>query len=135
MANMKSIFLTIVVVFGSMASSAQSQGTDVFVNVRGDRLHFHVIKGSGLPILFEAGGGDGGSVWADVAKPVREITGATIITYDRAGFGESELGAKEPAAEKHGIENGVEELEAALKQLEYDGNSMPSYMPQGIPIS
>jgi len=112
----------IVVIFASMTSSARSQETDVFINVRGDRLHFHILKGSGIPILFEAGGGDDGTVWTNIAKPVRDITGATLITYDRAGFGRSELNANEQAVEKHGIQNGIEELEAALAQLSYNGN-------------
>ena len=118
---MKRFLFVIVVIFASMTSSARSQETDVFINVRGDRLHFHILKGSGIPILFEAGGGDDGTVWTNIAKPVGDITGATLITYDRAGFGRSELNANEQAIDKHGIQNGVEELEAALTQLSYNG--------------
>jgi hypothetical protein len=59
---MKKFLFVIVVIFASMTSSARSQETDVFINVRGDRLHFHILKGSGIPILFEAGGGDDGTV-------------------------------------------------------------------------
>jgi len=121
---MKRFFFAIVVFFGWMASSAQSQETDVFIDVRGDRLHFHILRGNGVPILFEAGGGDDGTVWTNIAKPVGDITGATLITYDRAGFGRSELNANEQAIDKHGIQNGVEELEAALTQLSYNGNIM-----------
>jgi pimeloyl-ACP methyl ester carboxylesterase len=100
---------------------AQSQETDVDVAVRGDRLHFRIYKGEGLPILFEAGGGDDSTVWAGIAKPLHEITGATLITYDRAGFGRSELAGRNQAVDAHGIENGVEELDEALHQLGYDG--------------
>src|SRR5215472_191347 len=121
---MKRFFFAIAVFFASVASSARSQETDVFINVRGERLYFHVLKGSGTPILFEAGGGDDGTVWANITKPVHDITGATLITYDRAGFGRSELNAKEQAVDEHGIRNGIEELEAALSQLGYDGNIM-----------
>jgi hypothetical protein len=99
-------------------------GDDVFIETRGDRLHVHILKGSGVPILFEAGGGDDGAVWTNITKPVHNITGATVITYDRAGFGESELNAKEQAIDKHGIQHGIEELEEALKQLGYSGNIM-----------
>ena len=121
---MKTLILTILVLSTLMGNSAQSQEADVFVSVRGDRLHFHILKGRGIPILFEAGGGDDSTVWADITKPIRDITGATLITYDRAGFGRSELTANDQAIDKHGIQNGVEELEAALKQLGYDGNIM-----------
>jgi pimeloyl-ACP methyl ester carboxylesterase len=103
---------------------AQSQETDINVAVHGDKLHFHVYKGNGLPILFEAGGGDDSTVWADIAKPLHSITGATLITYDRAGFGRSELGGRGKALDDHGIENGVGELEEALHHLGYDGKVM-----------
>ena len=121
---MRKLFFAIVVFFGSMTNSARSQETDIFVDVGGDRLHFHILKGSGVPILFEAGGGDDGTVWTSITKPVRDITHATVITYDRAGFGRSELNAKEQAIDKHGIQHGVEELEEALKKLGYNGNIM-----------
>ena len=123
---MKNLLFAIVVFFGfgSMANSARSQGTDDFIDVQGDRLHFRVLIGSGVPILFEAGGGDDGTVWTNITKPVRDITDATVITYDRAGFGKSELNAQQQAIDRHGIQNGIEELEAALQRLGYDGNIM-----------
>jgi len=106
------------------AQQAHSQETDVDLAVRGDKLHFHVYKGEGLPILFEAGGGDDSTVWAGIAKPLHDITGATLITYDRAGFGRSELNGRNQSVEAHGIENGVGELDEALHQLGYDGKVM-----------
>ena len=106
------------------AQQAQSQETDIDLAVRGDKLHFHVYKGEGLPILFEAGGGDDSTVWAGIAKPLHDITGATLITYDRAGFGRSELNGRNQSVEAHGIENGVGELDEALHQLGYDGKVM-----------
>lgn len=121
---MKILLFAIVVFFGSMTNSARSQETDAFIDARGDRLHFHILKGSGVPILFEAGGGDDGTVWTGITKPVRDITDATVITYDRAGFGRSELNAKEQAIDKHGIQHGIEELEEALKLLGYNRNIM-----------
>jgi len=106
------------------AQQAHSQETDIDLAVRGDKLHFHVYKGEGLPILFEAGGGDDSTVWAGIAKPLHDITGATLITYDRAGFGRSELDGRNQSVEAHGIENGVGELDEALHQLGYDGKVM-----------
>jgi pimeloyl-ACP methyl ester carboxylesterase len=121
---MERCFFAIVVFLGWTASSVRAQETDVFLDVRGDRLHFHILKGSGVPILFEAGGGDDGTVWASITKPLHDITHATMITYDRAGFGRSELNATERAVDKHGIQNGVEELEEALKRLGYNDHIM-----------
>jgi len=110
--------------FALAAQQAHSQETDVDLAVRGDKLHFHVYKGEGLPILFEAGGGDDSTVWAGIAKPLHDITGATLITYDRSGFGRSELDGRNQSVEAHGIENGVGELDEALHQLGYDGKVM-----------
>jgi hypothetical protein len=121
---MKTLILTILVLSTLAGNSAQSQETDVSIHVQGDQLHFHILKGRGIPILFEAGGGDDSTVWPDIAKPIRDITGATLITYDRAGFGRSELTANDQAIEKHGIQNGIEELEAALNHLGYNGKIM-----------
>jgi len=101
---------------------AKSQETDVMLTVRGHPLHFHILKGTGTPILFEAGGGDDATVWAGIVKPIHDITHATLITYDRAGFGRSELTPDNQAIDAHGIENGIEELEDALEQLGYNGD-------------
>jgi pimeloyl-ACP methyl ester carboxylesterase len=121
---MKTILLTILASSMLMVTSAQPQASDVFVNVRGDRLHFHIVRGPGTPILFEAGGGDDSTVWAALEGPIHQITGATLITYDRAGFGRSELNVSHRAVSDHGIENGIEELELALNHLGYNGDIM-----------
>jgi pimeloyl-ACP methyl ester carboxylesterase len=104
-----------------VAANGQSKESDIMVNVPGGRVHFHVIKGTGVPILFDAGGGDDGSVWDGILKPVSEITGATLITYDRLGFGRSEFDSAD-SSRQHGLLNGVEDLEAGLKTLGYDGD-------------
>jgi hypothetical protein len=121
---MKTILFTILASSMLMVTSAQPQASDVFVNVRGDRLHFHIVRGSGTPILFDAGGGDDSTVWDAIEGPIHQITGATMITYDRAGFGRSELNASHGAVSDHGIENGTEELELALNRLGYNGDLM-----------
>lgn len=89
------------------------------VDVGGYRLHFHVVKGSGLPILFEAGGGDDASTWNSILAPIANVTGATLITYDRAGFGSSEV-----APLDYNIIKEVEGLEIGLAKLGYAGNIM-----------
>lgn len=89
------------------------------VDVGGYRLHFHVVKGIGLPILFEAGGGDDASAWNSILTSVANVTGATLITYDRAGFGSSEV-----APLDYNIVKEVEGLESGLAKLGYAGDIM-----------
>ena len=117
--------------------NSKSQTIDTLLDVGGYRLHFRIIKGTGMPILFEAGGGNDGSIWNSLLKPVAELTRATLITYDRAGFGTSEFDST-----KHGLLAGVEALETGLRKLGYNQDScwwptllgafMPVYMQQDI---
>ena len=64
---------------------------DTLMDVGGHRLHFHIWKGKTPAILFEAGGGDNLTVWNDLLAPIYKATGATLVTYDRAGSGKSEI--------------------------------------------
>lgn len=104
--------------------SVKSQTIDTLVDVGGYRLHFHIIKGNGTPILFEGGSGADVSVWDGFLTPISNVTHATLITYDRAGFGKSELDTSTPDIDKHGILRGVEGLEKGLQKLGYDKNIM-----------
>ena len=69
--------------------STQAQTLDTLVDVGGYTLHFIIFKGKGIPILFEAGGGEDATTWNKIIRPVAERTATTLITYDRAGFGKS----------------------------------------------
>ncbi|WP_300025188.1 alpha/beta hydrolase [uncultured Maribacter sp.] len=104
----------------SLALSAHSQTIDTLVNVGGFNMHFNIMKGNGTPILFEAGGGDNSTVWAPILERIHQVTGTTLITYDRSGFGQSELNPKLKNDSDFGIENGIKELETALAKLGYD---------------
>ncbi|UOQ77586.1 alpha/beta hydrolase [Hymenobacter sp. 5516J-16] len=95
-----------------------AQTVDTLVDVGGYRLHFHIVKGQGTPILFEAGGGDDARVWEQLLKPLAQVTGTTLITYDRAGFGKSEV-SREADDTQHGILSGMQGLETGLKKLGY----------------
>lgn len=64
---------------------------DTLLDVGGHKLHFRIWRGKTPVILFESGGGDELSVWKSVLAPIHQATGATLITYDRAGFGTSEI--------------------------------------------
>ena len=102
----------------------QSQTIDTLVDVGNHKLHFNIIKGKGIPILFEAGGGSDGTVWNSILKPIAEITGATLITYDREGFGKSTINTLETEVSKHGILNSILDLETGLKKLGYNKEIM-----------
>lgn len=102
----------------------QSKTIDTLVNVGNHKLHFRIFKGKGIPILFEAGAGDDGMIWDTILKPLSEITGATLVTYDRAGFGNSTIDKLETNNSKHGILSGLDDLEAALKIIGYDKEIM-----------
>jgi len=107
-----------------VAGSGRCQTIDTLVDVGGYRLAFHIVKGKGMPILFDAGSGDDGSDFYPILKPIADVSGATLITYSRAGFGNSELDTTNQDIDKHGVLNGVEGLEAGLRKLGYDGNIM-----------
>jgi len=64
---------------------------DTLVSVGDFRLNFRVIEGGEPTVLLEAGGGMGLSEWDALAPELARRTGATIVSYDRAGFGASDL--------------------------------------------
>ena len=90
----------------------QAQTIDTLIDVGGHKLHFNILKGKGIPILFEAGNGDDGSVWQPILNDLFKATNATIITYDRAGLGKSEIDTI-----KISFKNEVKDLETALQKL------------------
>jgi pimeloyl-ACP methyl ester carboxylesterase len=108
-------YLITLAIFNS--NKLYAQNIDTLVEVGGYRLHFNIIKGSGTPILFEAGGGDDATTWKNIIHPIADSTHATLITYDRAGFGKSTFDTA-----RHGILNGIIGLETGLRKLGYDGN-------------
>jgi pimeloyl-ACP methyl ester carboxylesterase len=97
-----------------------SQTLDTLVDVGGYNMHFSIIKGQGTPILFEAGAGNDGSVWNNILEKIHAVTGTTLITYDRAGFGKSEVNPNLKNDADFGILNGIRELETGLSKLGYD---------------
>ncbi|MEU1536450.1 alpha/beta fold hydrolase [Streptomyces fagopyri] len=57
----------------------------------GHRVAFYVTKGSGSTIVLDSGGGEYSSQWKEIVPKVHAATGATVITYDRAGLGKSDI--------------------------------------------
>ena len=66
---------------------------DTLVDVGGYRMHLTVYRGTRpVTIVMESGGGASLDAWSGVEAKLAERTGATVVAYDRAGFGESGVG-------------------------------------------
>lgn len=117
---MKKLLLNISLLCFFIATNAQSKTIDTLVDVGNHKLHFKIVKGKSAPILFDSGGGNDGSVWNSILDKTSEITNATLITYDRAGFGKSTIDTLQTDESKHGIMSSIEDLEIGLKKLGYD---------------
>src|SRR5262245_20949857 len=69
---------------------------DEMVDVGGHRLRFRVAIGADVDqpvIVLESGGGLYSTQWAALQLQLTLESGATVVSYDRAGFGESDLPA------------------------------------------
>ena len=98
-----------------LAWDQQTEATEVLVSVGEHRLNFRVIEGSRPTVLLEAGGGFDSRQWNALAPRLAEATGATVVSYDRAGFGNSDL-PDTPVD----LREEVEWLWGGLGQLELD---------------
>ncbi|MBC6999128.1 alpha/beta hydrolase [Cytophaga sp. FL35] len=97
-----------------------SQKLDTLVDIGGYKMHFKIMLGEGTPILFEAGAGNDASVWNEVLEKTYKVTGTTLLSYDRSGFGQSELNPNLSKDADFGIQNGIKELEVGLSKLGFD---------------
>jgi pimeloyl-ACP methyl ester carboxylesterase len=68
-----------------------AEAVEKLVDVGGYNLNFRIIPGHGQAILLEAGGAMDSTEWNVLAPRLARETGATVIAYDRAGFGKSDL--------------------------------------------
>jgi pimeloyl-ACP methyl ester carboxylesterase len=100
--------------WGSPSTALASAPPDTLVDIGGHRLHVEVIRGD-APVAFvlESGGGADLSSWESVPESIAARTGATVVTYDRAGFGGSDLGPDDLTPPEQ-----VEDLREALDALE-----------------
>lgn len=78
----------------------------------GHRLAFHITRGNASTIVLDSGGGEDSSYWNDLVPKLRAATGATVVTYDRAGLGKSDV---VPGPWK--VDSAVSDLEAGLRKL------------------
>ncbi|MGZ5220940.1 MAG: alpha/beta fold hydrolase [Chitinophagaceae bacterium] len=103
---------------------------DTLIDLGTHKLHFVIIRAGEPTILLEAGGGSGASQWEEVQKKLANETNATIISYDRAGYGESEL-PRYP----YKIEREVEDMHKCLeiigvKKIILVGHSYGAFLSQ-----
>ena len=82
------------------------------VTVNGHHLAFHVTPGKPPVLVLDAGGGADSSYWKSIIPALAKRTGSEIITYDRAGLGDSD---EVPPPFK--MEDAVVDLLSGLKQL------------------
>ncbi len=97
------------------ASPAEPVVSEKMIKVGPVSLFFRVYAGGTPTILLESGGGDDSSQWTVFAPALAKATGATVVTYDRAGFGKSDL-----PETPYDLAQETDWLFAALKQLGLD---------------
>jgi len=97
--------------------NANSQ-VDTLVDLGSYKLHFKIIEGGGPPILFESGGGLDARQWDSISTVLHDKLNATIITYDRQGFGQSGLDTS-----KFNVLDEIKGLELGLERLGYANKS------------
>jgi len=118
---LKCALLTLAIMAPAMAPAtkpAQSaQAVEKLVDVGGYNLNFRIIPGRGSAILLESGGGMDSTEWDALAPRLAQETGATIIAYDRAGFGKSDL-----PETKYDLREDTAALWRGLRTLGFDRN-------------
>jgi pimeloyl-ACP methyl ester carboxylesterase len=97
-----------------ITQQVRSQVIDTIVTTSNYKLHFKIIKGNSMPILFEAGGGLDVTQWDSIAMTLHHAIKATLITYDRQGFGKSSMDTS-----NYTILNEIKGLEYSLRKLGY----------------
>jgi pimeloyl-ACP methyl ester carboxylesterase len=86
---------------------------DTLLDVGGYRMHLVLHRGtSPLTIVMESGGGASLDNWFGLDSTLARGTGATVVAYDRAGFGRSETGPADLTPEQQ-----VRQLNLALQRL------------------
>jgi pimeloyl-ACP methyl ester carboxylesterase len=95
-----------------LSKKIASEPQDEFVDVGHGRLRFRVIRGNSPAIVLESGGAMDSSQWNSLQPEIARLTGLAVVSYDRPGFGESELPSSPYDA---AVE--MRDLKAALKCL------------------
>jgi pimeloyl-ACP methyl ester carboxylesterase len=83
------VTLAVVGVAACGDASAPAAGLHMISN-DGHRLAFYVTPGRAPAIVLDSGGGEDHTQWKDIVPQLSKATGSQIITYDRAGLGDSD---------------------------------------------
>jgi len=110
---------TLLAFLSLVAINAKAQLLDTISKASPYKLHLRILQGRNPPILFESGGGQDASQWDSIATIVHQQLQATVITYDRAGFGQSSFDTV-----NYTILQEIKSLEAALQQFGFDNTNM-----------
>lgn len=87
------IYASALLIISAAAPAGPVGVLDTLLDVGSYHLHFVVHPGTKpLTIVMESGGGATLDAWSGVDAELARRTGATVVTYDRAGFGGSETG-------------------------------------------
>jgi pimeloyl-ACP methyl ester carboxylesterase len=95
------------------ANSAPAAGQHMITN-NGHRLAFYLTPGHSPAIVLDSGGGEDHTQWKDIVPQLSKATGSQIITYDRAGLGNSDevKGPWDGRAAASDLQAGLRELGA-----------------------
>lgn len=87
------LLIAFLIVTTSAGAAPSARPTDVLVDVGGRNLHLAVRSGAGpVAVVFESGGAADASAWSTVPDIVAGCVDGSVVTYDRAGLGTSDLG-------------------------------------------
>ena len=125
------VLVALLSVLGSAAARDTVRVIDSMVDVGGYRLHFRISPGCNLTILLESGGGLDATQWSALQPQLNRATGAEVISYDRAGFGSSDLptSAYSLANEVAGLQRGLTQL-GVPPQVILVGHSYGAFLVQ-----
>jgi pimeloyl-ACP methyl ester carboxylesterase len=106
--------LSVVLLVSSAGAAVHAPAPeDTLLDVGGYRMHLVVHRGTRpLTIVLESGGGASLDAWSRVDAELARRTGATVVAYDRAGFGLSEVGPADLTPREQ-----VRQLDGALGRL------------------
>lgn len=93
---------------------------DTMLDVGGYRVHARIHRGTRpLTILMEAGGGATLTRWSGIDSVLAQRTNATVVAYERAGFGGSEPGPLDldPITQVRQISALLDRLEVPARRL------------------
>ena len=85
---------------------------DTLIHTGDQNLHFRIASGRLPAIVLESGGGADASEWAGLLPQLAETTRSAVVSYDRAGFGGSDLPSR-----PYDVRRELAALHAALQQL------------------